>query len=235
MPLRFIIFGSTAFANIVFLSLHMSKLFFYIAFLLMPYEVLSQNAFSFSSGISLDMNNHVKFQQIPLSVEWQSGRSEKHKLIFRGDVGFPIPNRNYDSAYTIENSLPPAIAVQKNIEDYWYTISMGVRYLIKTKSKDARFIVDFFPLGFSQQKFKIHYKSYDKADYNIINPDVGLNRAGFVLSLGAGYYTKNLVIQIHFQTPPAVSEKRYALSYHLNAPLLFTVGYLLKYPKNKRQ
>ena len=212
----------------------MSKLILYTA-LLLPYAVFSQNAFSFSSGISLDINNHAKFQQIPLSVEWQSGISEKHKLIFRGDVGFPVPGRTYDSAYTLEGGLPPAIAVQKNIEDYWYTISMGVRWFIKAGSEDARFIIDFFPLGFTQQKFKIHYKNYDKSDYNIINPDVGLNRAGFVLSAGVGYYRKNLILQMHLQTPPAVSEKRYALSYHLNAPLLFTVGYLLKYSKNKRQ
>jgi hypothetical protein len=180
----------------------MSKLTLYTAFLLMPYIVLGQNAFSFSSGISLDINNHAKFQQVPLSVEWQSGRSEKHKLIFRGDVGFPIPNRNYDSAYTLENGLPPAVAIQKSIEDYWYSVSMGVRYFIKTKSEDSRFIVDFFPVGFSQQKFKIHYKSYNKAAYDIINPDVGLNRAGFVFSIGVGYCRRNLIL--HCFLPSAI-------------------------------
>lgn len=211
----------------------MLKPFFYIAIFLVPVVVFSQTGIGFSSGIAVDINNKARYTQLPLALEWVTGKSKKHKLIFRVNAALPLPNKNYDSAYTLNSGLPPSVAVQKNIKNTWFSFSMGSRFLLKTKSANNYCFIDFFPIGICQQKFTIVYKNYDNTNYEIINPDVDFNRASFISSLTIGYLRKNLLFQVYAQTPPLASMGRYEQSFKLNAPLMITVGYFFKYAKTK--
>ena len=40
--------------------------------------------------------------------------------------------------------------------------------------------VEFFPIGFSRQKFKVVYKNYDFVNYEILNPDGRSGHIGVV-------------------------------------------------------
>jgi hypothetical protein len=213
----------------------MMKIFLlYIFFLILPFVILGQRTLGISSGISIDINNNGKFKQVPLSVEWIPGKSKKGAFIIQTTFAVPLNNKSYDSAYTIGSGLPPAVAIEKDIKNFWFSGSIGVRFLIPTGATND-FVIDFFPLGVSQQIFKITYKNYNNTDYEVINPDVNLNRWGYVCSLGIGYIRDNFIGKINFQTPLAASEGRYKLSYRLNAPLQITIGYLLKLTKTKQQ
>ena len=206
----------------------------YIFLLIVPCVILGQHTLGISSGISIDINNNGKFKQVPLTVEWVPGKSKKGGFIIQTTFALPLNNKSYDSAYTISSGLSPAVAVQKDIKNFWFSGSTGARFLIPIRAT-TDVVIDFFPLGISQQIFKINYKNYNNTDYEVINPDVNLNRWGYVCSLGIGYLRDNFVGKITFQTPLAASEGRYKLSYRLNAPMQITIGYLFKLTKTKQQ
>jgi hypothetical protein len=210
-----------------------SMLFSVVVFF--PGFIFCQNGLGFSSGLSVDLNNQGRFRQVPFSLTWIPKQSKKILFIMKADVALPLISKSYDSAYTTSSGLPPAVSVQKNITNHWYSLSLGWRILFKGRSENKQFFIDLCPLGVGQQKFRVVYKKYDNSDYEIINPDVGLDRTGLVASLGAGYNLKNLFLQIQAQTPPLATGKRYRLSYKLNAPLLLAAGYFFALHKSRKQ
>jgi hypothetical protein len=134
-------------------------------------------------------------------------------------------------------SLPSAIKLQKSITPFIFSESIGKRIcLYKNKRNDA-LCLDLLA-GISNQYFRVVYKNYDKANYDILNPDVNLNVAGLFLAASLVYTipkkTGSLIIKLNVQTPPSAIRGDYPLSYELCAPLQLTVGYDLFYGKKRK-
>jgi hypothetical protein len=206
-------------------------LFFSISF---TKVIFSQQKLAVSSGIAIDINNEQAFKQLPLSIQWITGRSKKHSLIIKADIAIPFGHTSYDSAYTLTPGLPAAIATEKNIKNKWGTLSLGGRFYINLKNKSQQFFADIFPIGFGWQTFIVKYKNFDKMNYEVINPDVDKSKASFCSSMGAGFSRNNFVVQLHVQTPIYASRGRYDRSFNFSAPLQLTAGYIFNLRKSKQ-
>ena len=193
-----------------------------------------QARLGFSTGFSIDINNGSRFQNIPLSVQWLPAKKGNGSFLLKADVGIPLTRRESDSAYTLSAGLPSAIAVEKRLKSHLLTLGVGYRFRVAAKTNGNHYFIDVLPLGLSSQQFKPAYVNFDKTAYDILNPDVELNRTGFVFGCGLGYQQSNFVAQVHVQTPPTASKGRYQLSHKLNAPLQLSVGYLLPLRKSRK-
>jgi hypothetical protein len=217
----------------------MSKPVFVLACLLLSTASLhsqsGQSRIGLSTGLAIDLNNSGRFKQIPLSFYWLPGKPNTSTFILKADLSFPIGGGGKDSAFTLATGLPPAIAVEKTTRNKSWAILIGYRFVFKTSLDKNRFFIDFLPIGISQQSFKISYKNYNSNEYEVINPDEDLKRAGWVGCFGVGYTIGNLVLQVQTQTPIiAVKTQDYAVSYHSAAPLSLTIGYLVTISKHKK-
>jgi hypothetical protein len=195
----------------------------------------SQPRLGLSSGIAIDINNGGRFKQVPISMQLLLVKSKVGNLIVKSDLAIPLNGTSHENAYTSSAGLPPAIGVKKITRNPWFTLSAGFRFFVH-KHEDSHFFVDALLLGISDQEFKVTYKNYNDADYEIINPDIGFHKTGLVSSVGIGYTRKNFVAQLHCQTPLLYFPKwdDYNKSYKTNAPLQFTLGYILSFSKRKK-
>jgi len=65
----------------------------------------AQSFFSFSTGISTDINrNRKSFYQIPVSVQWKPESSTRLPLIFEFDYGIPLITTGSGEAYTLNRN-----------------------------------------------------------------------------------------------------------------------------------
>ncbi len=202
-------------------------------FIFLTSNLSAQSYISVSSGISKDMNNTISFYHIPLSVQWKPG-SNRTGIFFQFDYDIPFSGNSTGNAYTLNSSLPEKQTLPENIRASIFTVSMGFAIHIYTNKKNNSFQLNLL-MGLCAQNFKISYKNYDKANYEILNPDINLNAGGFVLS-GAAVYNfnnKKMFLMLQAQTLPIQTTGDYPLSYKFIAPLQFTYGYKLFFKKRK--
>lgn len=195
--------------------------------------VFAQNFFAFSSGISVDIGNEGRFKHIPLSLQYGTLNSKAGALIVKAEIGLPLVNKSHDMAYTAESGLPQEIAVQKNISSYYTSAMVGYRFYLNRQAPN-KFFIDLLPLGIGWQYFEVRYKNYDNTNYEVLNPDISVDKIGVFATGGAGYLSNHFLFQLHIQSPILTSRQEYKLSFESHANLQLTIGYRLNLPKNKR-
>ena len=207
-------------------------------FVLFSLGVNAQSYVSLSTGISKDVNNTQKsFYHIPVSLQWNPFKNKKSTVFFEFDYNIPFTNnKGTGNAYTLNPSLPEEVTLQENIRSYIFTASIGFRIHLYTTKKNNSFYLNLL-MGLSAQNFIVDYKNYDKADYEVLNPDANLNNGGFIVAMEATYNfhnrKQNMFLMLHLQGPPVQSTGDYPLSYKYIAPLQLTYGYKLFYNKRK--
>ena len=214
----------------------MSKALFVVTCLILSATSLhAQSRLGFSTGIAFDLNNSGKFKQIPFSLQWTTSATKTGSFIIKADYSIPAAGSSRDSAFTLATGLPPAIAVERKIRNTSFSLLFGYRFILKTNSENNKVFIDFLPIGFSSQSFKVSYENYNNDDYEVINPDVNVKREGLVASIGVCYTLKDFVFQVHAQTPIlTVASKDYNVSYHSAAPLQLMIGYMFNLGKQKK-
>lgn len=188
----------------------------------------AQSYISFASGISRDLNNTLSFYHLPFSVQCKVGDKLNSGLIFQVNYDIPISGKSSGNAYTLNPSLPQKQTLQENIRPGIFTVSMGFAIHLYSNKKKNSFQLNLL-MGLCAQNFKVAYKNYDKANYEVLNPDINLNSGGLVFSAGGLYNFnhKKMFLMLQLQTPPIQSTGDYPLSYKFIAPLQFTYGYKL--------
>ena len=209
-------------------------LFNVLFFIFLIPNLSAQSYISMASGVSRDMNNTISFYHVPLSVQWKPGNNPRSPIFFQLNYYIPFMGRSTGNAYTINSSLPEKQTLQENIRASMFTVSTGFAILIYTNEKNNSFQLNLL-MGLCAQNFKVSYKNYDKANYEVLNPDINLNAGGFVLSGAAVYNFNNrkMFLMLQFQTPPIQTTGDYPLSYKFIAPIQFTYGYKLFFKKKK--
>lgn len=195
---------------------------------------ISQQQFSIATGIAIDVNNNSKFKQIPISFQWMPGKSSKSRFFVKTDIALPLKNISYDSAYTLSGNRPHAIRERKEITCTWFTIDCGVRFFIPVEKNEQSLFIDWEIIGITSQSFKVKYNGDNGNHYEVLNPDVDLDRGGLIAGIGIGYIKNSFIIQSHIQTPPLIASSRYKRSFIAGAPLQITMGYLFLNPKHKK-
>lgn len=202
-----------------------------------PVSTKAQSAISLSTGISMDLNNSNKtFYHIPVSLQWMPFSNPKNPLFFEFDYAIPLASERNANAYTLNPSLPQEVTLQENIRAYLFSISLGFKIHLYTNKRNNSFYLNLLT-GVCSQNFKVDYKNYDKSNYEVLNPDVNLNKGGMVASI-AGVYNfhkrkQDMFLMLHVQSPPFQNSGDYPLSFKFVAPLQLTYGYTLFYNKRK--
>jgi hypothetical protein len=208
--------------------------------LLFSFSVGAQSSVSVSTGISKDLNNeNYSFYGIPVSVQWKPSKKEKAAFFLEIDCDFVFPAKGSGNAYTLNPSMPQELTLPENIHASLFTFSLGFRIHLYTNKKNNSFYLNLLPLGISAQSFKVSYKNFDKANYEVMNPDVNSHEGGLLMSMAVVYNfhkgQQNEFLMLHMQTPTAFGNKDdYPLSYKSIAPLQLTFGYHFYY-KNKKE
>lgn len=195
----------------------------------------AQSFFSFSAGISTDINrNRKSFYQIPVSVQWKPGNSRHSPLIFEFSYGIPLITTGSVEAYTLNPQFPEKVSLTERIRASIFTISVGFQINLLNNEKKDKLCLDLFPLSLSSQHYKINYKNYDKENYEVLNPDLNQNGGGLAMGMALIYnFHKNqdMMAMIRIQSPTFTKKADYPLSYNSIAPLQFTIGYNFYYKK----
>jgi hypothetical protein len=205
----------------------------------------AQPSLTFATGISINTNagsTSETFNHIPITLQWKPSASPQSPFFIKLDYDLPISGSSTGYAYTLNPSLPQEVTLQENVRPYIFTASIGFHiHLYTAKNKNVLYL-DLLPFGICNQNFKVNYKNYDKTNYNILNPDINLNKTNYVASIGATYRIplqklkdgNNLLVMLHLQSPLAAGTGAYPLSYKYVAPLELTVGYNFYYNKKRK-
>ncbi len=195
-----------------------------------------QSSITLSSGVSIDLNNKKPFYHIPISLQWKPFPNPGNPFTVGVEYGVPFGKMSTAKAYTANPSLPQQVILQENIRSFISTVNAGVRIFLFSVDEKNKFYLNI-SLGICSQNFKVNYVNFDKANYEVLNPDVKANWGGFVLSSAAVYnfHTANrdLQLRLHLQTSLLADLGRYPLSYKSVAPFQLTFGYNFYYNKNK--
>lgn len=206
---------------------------FFIA-LALSINVFSQQQINIATGLSIDMNNKGNFVQAPISVQWLVTNPNRIVSFFvYGEMFFPVAGYNgADSAFSI-NTQPNAIKVSKTIHNYNLCLGLGLKF--KTVKIKNGYLFEELTWGVSSQKFTVKYKNYNSTNYDILNPDEGLNNGSIFCGFNVGYQKNNWVLKLSAQTPPFVlRQNEYPVSYNYAAPLQLTFGYSFNFKKHKK-
>jgi hypothetical protein len=206
-----------------------------LIFLTSSITATAQSFVSISTGILTDVNqNRKSFYHIPVSIQWKPFAESNVPFLLQFDYGIPLTAKDAGDAFTLNPSLPAKVTLTEKIQPYIFTFSIGFQIHLLTTKKNNSFYLDLFPLGISNQNFKINYKNYDKENYEVLNPDLNRNSGGYVMSMAAVYNLHNdLLLMLHLQTPTFTRKDDYLFAFKSIAPLQLTFGYKFYYKKRK--
>jgi hypothetical protein len=195
----------------------------------------AQSSFSLSTGLSTDLNNSQSLNQIPVSLIWKPFKDKRMPLFLELDYAFPLGSKSSGEAYTLNPALPEKVILTEKISPYIFTVSVGFSIHLFTTKKGNIFYLNVAPVAVCNQTINATYKDYDKANYEVMNPDVNSKESGFVMSMAPVYYFHKgkqcMLLMLHLQTPLLIGKRNYPLSYRYMAPMQLTFGYNFYYNK----
>ncbi len=209
---------------------------FIFCFLIFSLVALKLNAqtFTLSTGISKDINNSkISFYHIPLSLMWKPGKKEFSPLV-ELNYSVPLTAKSNVNAYTLNPNLAEKVTLTENITPRLFSAAFGFAIQLVSRNQNSLYL-DLFPFGILSQKIKIQYKNYDRENYEVLNPDVTVNKTIFELAAAVVYNfnisKRNLMVMLHIQTGTSDHDGDYKLSYNPIVPLQLTFGYNFYYKK----
>lgn len=197
------------------------------------FQANAQSFFAISTGVSTDLSNPKPFYMIPVSVRWEP---DKHSGFFIEAIkGICFPRLTKANAYTAISQLPEHVVLTEAINLNNISIGMGGTIVLYTNKKNNRFTLNL-STGICTEQFKIKYRNYDTANYEVLNPDVDTRFSGIYVSIGAIYNfhkrKQDMFIMLRVQSHSSASlPDHYSLSFYKTAPLQLTFGYKLFYNK----
>lgn len=204
---------------------------------LMIFFALQANAQSFialSSGISTDLNNDKPFYSIPVSLRWEP--FQRSAFFIEATRGIVFTRLSDADAYTPNPQLTQHVILTEAIKLNTFSVATGGAIVLYTNKRNNRFTLNL-SLGICNEKFLVIYKNYDKANYEVLNPDISENLSGLYAAAALVYnfhkMKQDMFVMLQVQSPSSVTkpERYYPLSYNKTAALQLTFGYKLIYSK----
>jgi hypothetical protein len=194
----------------------------------------AQSVIAISAGVSTDLNNEKPFYSVPVTLRWEPFK--RSAFFIEATQAFGL-NRLADAdAYTTSPQLPQQVSLAEAIHANSLSIGTGAAIILYTK-KNNRFTLNL-SAGFCSEEFTVIYRNYDKANYEVLNPDVSEKMSGLYVS-AAGVYNfhktkQDMFLMLRIQSPSTASPAdRYTLSYNKTAALQLTFGYKLFYNQKR--
>ena len=197
------------------------------------FQANAQSLIAVSTGISTDLSNPKPFYMIPVTLRWEPG---KHSGFFIEAIqGICFTRLTEANAYTAISQLPEHVELTEAINLNNLSIGVGGAIVLYTNKKNNRFTLNL-STGICSEQFKVKYRNYDTANYEVLNPDVNTRFSGLYASV-AGIYNfhkrkQDMFIMLRVQSTSSASRPdHYSLSFYKTAPLQLTFGYKLFYNK----
>ena len=197
------------------------------------FQANAQSLIAVSTGISTDLSNPKPFYMIPVTLRWEPG---KHSGFFIEAIqGICFTRLTEANAYTAISQLPEHVVLTEAINLNNLSIGVGGAIVLYTNKKNNRFTLNL-STGICSEQFKVKYRNYDTANYEVLNPDVNTRFSGLYASV-AGIYNfhkrkQDMFIMMRVQSTSSASRPdHYSLSFYKTAPLQLTFGYKLFYNK----
>jgi hypothetical protein len=187
-------------------------------FVLFSLSASAQSYVSLSTGISRDVsNNAVPFYAIPVMGQWKPFSRRFNVLFFETDYNIPIAGYSTGTAYTLNPSLPASVTLKEKITPSVLTQFAGATFSwdVDATKRNSFFINPL--IGICDQSFKVKYENYDNKNYEVLNPDVNLEKTSLVCAIEIGYKGSD------------------PLSYEFIAPLQLNFGYTFCYIKQTKR
>jgi hypothetical protein len=203
-----------------------------IVFTFFSSHINAQSFIALSSGVSVDINNESPFYAIPVTLRFKPFRRSHFFIEATQSIGF---NRlSPVDAYTLSPQLSEHVALTEEIKFSSFSMGIGASIVLYTNKKENQFTLNL-STGISDQHYKVNFRSYDKINYEVLNPDVNQYISGLYASI-AGVYNfhkrkQDMFVMLHLQSPSTSSYERYKFSYNKVAPLQLMFGYKLFYNK----
>jgi len=208
--------------------------------ILFSLTINAQPFIGLSTGISRDINQNpnYSFYHIPINLQWKPFRRRFNVLFFEANYDIPFAAKGMATAYTVNPSLPQSVTLQEKVAPYVFTGFAGASFrFYVNKHRDIIYINPM--IGICNQNVIVKYKGYDKANYEVLNPDISSNTTDAVGALEIEYkFHNDLMVIVHMQTPLADDQDEnyiHPLTYNSVAPLQLTFGYTFYYNKNKKR
>ena len=212
--------------------LRVISIYLFITFI--AFQTNAQSVIAVSAGISTDLNNEKPFYSVPVTLRWEPFKRSAFFIEATKGIGY---NRLSDAdAYTTSPQLPQQVFLTKAIHLNSFSVGTGAAIILYTK-KNNRFTLNL-SAGFCSEEFTVVYRNYDKANYEVLNPDVSEKMSGLYVS-AAGVYNfhktkQDMFIMLRIQSPSTAGHAdRYTLSYTKTAALQLTFGYKLFYNQKR--
>jgi hypothetical protein len=204
--------------------------------ILFSFSLSAQSYLGLSTGIAKDVNNNHNetFYHVPITLQWKPFWSHYNPFMMELNYDIPFSGNHTANAYTLNPSLPGSVQLQEQIRPYIFTASIGMGWRAIV-NKDKNDILYFNVMtGICNQYFSVNYKHYDKANYEVLNPDVSSNLTSLVFIGEVEYkFHNNMILMLRAQSPLIdESNGSYPLSYKDVAPLQLGFGYNFYYNKD---
>lgn len=198
------------------------------------FQTNAQSFIALSSGISTDLNNVKPFYTIPVTLRWEPFKRSAFFLEASSGIGFT--QTSDADAYTPDPQLAEHLVLTEAIKLNTFSVGTGGAIVLYTNKKNNRFTLNL-SVGICSEKFVVVYKNYDKANYEVLNPDVSENLSGLYAATAVVYnfhkMKQDMFVMLQVQSPSSATkpERFYPLSYNKTAALQLTFGYKLIYSK----
>ena len=203
-----------------------------ILLLFVAFSTIAQPSIALSTGISKDINNKRAFYAIPVTLRWEPFR--RSSFFIQATKEFAFYRLTYADAYSLNPQLSEHVVLTEAISLATFSMEIGGAMVLYTDKKNQ--VMLNLALGVSDERFTVNYRNYDKANYEVLNPDVGKDFSGLCASIAAAYNfhrgKRDMFIMLRLQSPALIGAgDRYNLSYVQTGPLQLTFGYKLFYQK----
>ncbi|HLX93183.1 MAG TPA: hypothetical protein VKR32_15975 [Puia sp.] len=206
-------------------------------------RVTAQSYVAFAAGPARDLNNlRIPIYQAPIVFQWKPS-PRFAGVIFDVEASMPFDGSSSRVAYTLNPTLPDQLRVRESILPFSWTVGIGfhIRFRHDQKKKnlpgqkkEEAWALEIYPAEIEGQVINVHYSSYDKSNYDILNPDVGTNRGGPEAAIALSHSVSNgFSVMLRARTPPLASLGSYPLSFRFVAPLQVLLRYKL-YQKRRK-
>ncbi|MEO8854154.1 MAG: hypothetical protein ABI359_10265 [Ginsengibacter sp.] len=205
----------------------------YILISFFSFQANAQSFIALSTGISTDLNNARPFYTVPVTLRWEPF---KHSSFFIESIqGTCFTRLSKADAFTTSSQLSEHVVLTEATNLNIQSIGVGGAIVLYTNKKNNRFTLNL-SMGICTELFKVKYRNYDMANYEVLNPDVNTRFSGLYASI-AGTYNfhkrkQDMFLMMRVQSPSSASgPDHYSLSFHKTAPLELSFGYKLFYNK----
>jgi hypothetical protein len=191
-------------------------------------HIKAQSLIALSMGISTDVSNKKPFYSVPVTFRLEPFKHSGFFIEATQGIGF---NRlSKADAYTANADLIEHVTLTEAVKNSSFSMGIGGAIVLYTNKKNNQITLNI-STGICSEHYTVNFRNYDKANYEVLNPDVNENISGLYAAIAVAYNfdkrKRDMFIMLRLQSPSSAGFGRYQLSFDKAAPLQLTYGYKL--------